>query len=88
MAQRSPDGLLYRCKNGDSGSELVSEAALSSPVLFCGKTAAAELAPCAEVAGPMQESEQTSLFLPNKVEKFPSTDGVRLTAGIRLNAPA
>jgi hypothetical protein len=52
------------------------------------KTAGAELASRAEIAGPLQESKQTPLFLPDELEKLFGADGVRLTAGIRLNTPA
>jgi hypothetical protein len=55
---------------------------------FLGKLRPLKLARWAEIAGPMQESQQTPLFLPDKLEKFLGTDGVRLAAGIRLNAPA
>jgi hypothetical protein len=67
---------------------LVDEAALNAAALIVGKLRPLKLTPWAEIARPMQKSEQTSLFLPDKLEKLLGSDGVRLAPGIRLNAPA
>lgn len=85
---------LYRCRKITSGSELVNQAALGLPALLClisdedPELRALKLASRPEIAGPMQEPEKASPFLPDKLQKFSGADGVRLAAGIRLNAPA
>jgi hypothetical protein len=41
-----------------------------------------------EFASPMKEADQLALFLPDKADKVPGTDGLGLAPGVGLDAPA